>query len=69
MNMLYVFVKEDNEVSINLLEKYGCKIGVVIRDYVYKQGCFYNAFIITMLLSEYKSLKKKLGSILETILD
>lgn len=57
MNMIYAYVKEDNKASCRLLEKLNLKMDGLIRDYVYKQNRFHNAYVFTMLKSEYENLQ------------
>lgn len=56
LNMIYAYVKEDNKASYRLSEKLGFKMDGLIRDFVYKQNRFHNAYIFTMLKSEYDNL-------------
>ncbi|MCH7321030.1 GNAT family N-acetyltransferase [Solibacillus sp. MA9] len=57
LNMVYAYVKEDNKASYRLSEKYGFKKDGLIRDFVYKQNKFHNAYVFTMLKSEYEKLQ------------
>jgi [ribosomal protein S5]-alanine N-acetyltransferase len=62
MNMIFTVAKEDNSVTLRLFEKLHVQCAGVLRDYVYKQGHFYNAYIYSLLHSEYKEFKTKLQS-------
>ncbi|WP_397538314.1 GNAT family N-acetyltransferase [Rummeliibacillus pycnus] len=53
LNMIYTFCREDHKATIRLLEKSGFKIEGKIRDLVYKRGGFHNAYICTLLSSDY----------------
>ena len=57
MNMVYAYVKEDNKASYRMSEKYGFKKDGLIRDFVYKQNSFQNAYVFTMLKSEYEIIR------------
>lgn len=59
LNMFYGYWREDHKVSIKMGEKNGFKIDGLVRDYVYKQGKFHNAYILSILKSEYDNLKKE----------
>lgn len=54
MNMVYAYVKEDNKASYRLSEKYGFKKDGLIRDFVFKQNSYHNAFIFTIVRSDYE---------------
>jgi RimJ/RimL family protein N-acetyltransferase len=56
MNMVYLFVLEDHKVAISMYEKLGFKEDGLIRNYVYKQNRFHNAYIYSILKSEYDQL-------------
>lgn len=53
LNMIYTFCREDHKVTIGLLEKGGFKIEGKIRDLVFKQGKFHNAYILSILKSDW----------------
>ncbi|HWI47486.1 MAG TPA: GNAT family protein [Rummeliibacillus sp.] len=53
LNMIYTFCREDHKATIRLLEKSGFKIEGKIRDLVYKRGEFHNAYICTLLSTDY----------------
>lgn len=53
MNMIYTFCREDHKVTIRLLEKSGFRIDGKIRDLVFKRGKFHNAYLCTLLKSDY----------------
>lgn len=53
MNMLYGFWREDHKASLRMAEKNGFKIEGMLRDYVYKQNKFHNAYICSILKSDY----------------
>lgn len=57
MNMFYGYWREDHKASLKMAEKSGFKIDGLFRDYVYKQGKFHNAYILSMLKAEYEKLK------------
>lgn len=59
MNMVYAYVKEDNKASYKFSYKYGFKKDGLIRHFVYKQNCYQNAYIFTLLKSEYENLKSQ----------
>ena len=54
MNMVYGFWKEDNGVSLKMAEKLGFQKNGLVRDFVYKQNKFYNAYLYSILKSEYE---------------
>jgi len=53
MNMVYAYVNENNKASYRLSEKFGFKQDGLIRDFVYKQNRFHNAYLFTMLKVDY----------------
>jgi len=53
MNMVYAFLLESQKATLRLMEKIGCKMDGLVRDYVYKQGKFHNAYLGSILKSEY----------------
>lgn len=57
MNMVYLFVREDHKASLKMTEKIGFKKEGMMRDYVYKQNKFHNAYIYSMLKSEFDCIK------------
>ncbi|MER1956094.1 MAG: GNAT family protein [Solibacillus sp.] len=57
MNMVYAYVNENNKASYRLSEKYGFTKDGLIRDFVYKQNRFHNAYIFSMLRGEYEKLQ------------
>lgn len=54
LNMLYTYVREDHMASLRMSEKSGLKKEGLIRDFVYKNNQFHNAFILTLLKSDYE---------------
>ena len=63
MNMVYAYVKEDNKASYRFSEKYGFKKDGLIRDFVFKQNGYHNAYIFTMLKSEYEILRLRINEL------
>lgn len=57
LNMVYAYVKEDNKASYRLSEKFGFKKDGLIRDFAFKQNRFHNAYVFTMLKSEYDKMQ------------
>lgn len=57
INMVYAYVKEDNKGSVRISEKLGFKQDGLIRDFVYKQNSFHDAYIFTLLKSDYENSK------------
>lgn len=60
MNMIYGYWREDHKASLRMAENSGFKIDGLIRDYVYKQNKFHNAYILSQLKSDYEDNIKKL---------
>lgn len=56
LNMFYGYWREDHLASIRMAEKNGFKKDGLIRDFVYKQGKYHNAFIMSILKSEFDNL-------------
>jgi len=56
MNMFYGYWREDHKASLKMAEKSGFKVDGLVRDYVFKQGKFHNAYILSMLKTEYEKL-------------
>ncbi|WP_223701121.1 GNAT family N-acetyltransferase [Sutcliffiella deserti] len=56
MNMMYGFWREDHLASLRMAEKIGFKRDGLVRDYVFKQNGFHNAYIYSILKSEYNSM-------------
>lgn len=54
LNMIYGYWREDHKASIRMAEKIGFEVDGLVREYVYKQGRFHNAYIMTMLNSDYR---------------
>ena len=57
INMVYAYVKEDNKGSYRIYEKLGFHKDGLIRDFVYKLNDYHNAYIFTMLKSDFENLK------------
>lgn len=53
MNMVYGFWREDHIASLKMAEKIGFKIDGLIRDYVYKQNKYHNAYLCSIIKSDY----------------
>lgn len=53
MNMIYGYWREDHKASLRMAEKTGFKKDGLLRDFVFKQNKFYNAYICSILKSEY----------------
>lgn len=60
MNMLYGFWREDHTSSIKMAEKTGFAINGLITDYVYKQGKFHNAYLMTITQKDYNKKYKNI---------
>lgn len=56
MNMVYGFWREDHASSLKMAEKIGFHIDGLARAYVYKQNKFHNAFMCSILKSEYEEI-------------
>ena len=57
MHMVYTFVREDHAASLRLTEKVGFQKDGLVRDYIYKQNKFHNAYLCSILKSEYDDMK------------
>ncbi|WP_316569211.1 GNAT family protein [Neobacillus sp. YIM B06451] len=57
LNMLYTFIREDHIISLRLAENLGLKKQGLLPDYVYKRNKFHNAYILTLLRSDYEKNK------------
>jgi RimJ/RimL family protein N-acetyltransferase len=53
INMVYGYWREDHVASLRMAEKVGFKIKGLIQDFVFKQNKFHNAYICSLLKSEY----------------
>ena len=59
MNRFYGYWHEKYIKSINMGKKLGFKTEGVLRDYVYKNGAFHNAIIMSILKDDYYSFELK----------
>ena len=53
MNMVYGFWRVDHVASLRMAEKIGFHKDGEVRDYVFKQNRFHNAYLMSLLKSEY----------------
>ena len=56
MNMVYTFVREDHIASLKVCERAGYKRDFLVRDFVYKQNKFHNAYFLSILKSDYDNI-------------
>lgn len=54
MNRMYSYWHEKNEQSIEMGEKLGFSKEGVLKDYIYKNGEFHNAVLMSLLRKDYK---------------
>lgn len=53
LNKIYLSVLEDNSNALRLYKKVGFKEDGVLRQHVYKNGCYKDLIIMSLLKSEY----------------
>lgn len=59
MNMVYSYVREDHLASLRMCEKIGYRIDCLVRDFVYKQNKFHNAYLCSILKSDFDKRMKE----------
>ena len=54
MNSVHAYVLEENRLSYKLLGKFGFMQDGMLRQRVYKQGCYHNVAVFSLLRTEYE---------------